>query len=164
MSTSAPEHRSEQRLHVWIEIALNRLTDLLSTQSAGSYRVCALLLLITFAAMETILITVGAAPIAGPWDVMALLDGAWRIVCGQVPHTDFHNPIGALTYLLVAFGMRVSAPSTSSISYGVALLLALVLPWAWVLTSRRLPAAIAFAFVLFFGFLLVSPRPLSYPI
>ena len=164
MSTSAPEHRSEQRLHVWIEIALNRLTDLLSTQSAGSYRVCALLLLITFAAMETILITVGAAPIAGPWDVMALLDGAWRIVCGQVPHTDFHNPIGALTYLLVAFGMRVATPSTSSISYGVALLLLLLLPWAWLLASRRLPATIALAFVLFLAILLATPRPLSYPV
>jgi hypothetical protein len=164
MSTEPCLHPAGGQRPSRVELTLNRLTALLMAQSAGTYRAFGLALLGIFSVVVILLIALGAPPISGPWDVMALLDGAWRIICGQVPHTDYHNPIGALTYLLVAFGMRVSAPSTSSISYGVALLLALVLPWAWVLTSRRLPAAIAFAFVLFFGFLLVSPRPLSYPI
>src|ERR1019366_5353474 len=72
--------------------------------------------------------------------------------------------IFAVVGVLLVFGMRVAPPSTVSICYGIALLLGLLLPWAWILTRRRLPAAVTFAFVLFLGFLLVSPRPLSYPV
>jgi hypothetical protein len=164
MPTQSPDHSTGNQRQPWAALTLNRLTDLLNAESAGSYRAFAILLLGISAVIVITLIAQGAPPIGNPWDVMALLDGAWRIVCGQVPHTDFHNPIGALTYLLVTFGMRIAAPSTSAISYGIALLLVLMLPWAWTLASRRLPAAVAFAFVLFLGFVLAAPRPLSAPI
>ncbi len=143
---------------------LNRMTELLNSETPGSYRAFAMVLLGISAVIVITLITLGAPPFGDPWDVMAMLDAGWRIICGQVPHTDFHNPIGALTYLLVAFGMRVAAPLTSAITYGVALLYVVMLPWAWTLASRRLPAAVAFALVLFLGFLLAAPRPLGSPI
>jgi hypothetical protein len=76
-----------------------------------------------------------------------------------VPHTDFHNAIGPLTYLLVAFGMKIAAPSSSSIVYGSALLLAILLPCAWYIASARIPWALGFLFVVFAGLFLVSPCP-----
>jgi hypothetical protein len=138
--------------------------DYLRSNSAASYRFHGRLLCAIFLAAAFFLIWQGPAPITGPWDVMALLDGAWRIVSGQVPHTDYHNPIGPLTELAIAFGMKIGVRSTLAIVIGSVLLLAVLLPWFWRIASRRLPAALAFASVLFAGVLLVSPRPLGYAI
>ena len=38
-------------------------------------------------------------------DLMMFLDGAHRIVSGQVPHRDFHTPMGAVTNGLPAIGL-----------------------------------------------------------
>jgi hypothetical protein len=143
---------------------LTQLIDLWAVESAIGYRTCGLALLAVFGTVVALLVIQGAPPIGGPWVAMALLDGAWRIICGQVPHTDFQNPIGALTYALISFGMLVSAPSASAITYGIALFLVVIVPWAWKLASARLPAAVAFVFVLFLGFLLVAPRAVGQPI
>jgi len=148
----------------WIASTGEKLSQMLCSESLQGYRRSGLILLVAFVLLDAIFAIMGAAPITGPWDVVALLDGGWRIINGQVPHTDFHNPIGPLTYLLVAFGMKIGSPSTSSIAYGSVLLLALLLPWAWTIAAARLPWAIAFIFVLLAGFYLVTPRPPGYPI
>jgi len=154
----AEAHRS------WIASSAEKLSQTLCSESILGYRRSGFALLAIFVVLELMLSVLGAPPVAGPWDMMVLLDGGWRIVNGQVPHTDFHNSIGSLTYLLVAFGMKIAAPSTSSITYGSALLLAFLLPWAWYIASARLPWAVAFVFVLFASFYLISPRPPSYGI
>lgn len=146
-----------------------RLVTRLTTAFRGpvnrrSYRIWGALLLIVFSPVALLQLTLGAAPITGPWDVMALLDGGWRIVSGQVPHAEVHNPIGPLTYELIALGMKVGRPSTSSIVYGTVLLMAALMPWAWRIAAVRLPAPIAFVWGLTLGFLLISPRPLGYAI
>ena len=137
------------------------LTDALCSQSGRGYRLAGISLLAFFGCVVAILCIWGSGPVAGPWNMAILLDGAWRILHGQVPHTDFHNPIGPVPYLLVAFGMRVAAPSTSSIPYGIALLLVLLLPCAWRIAATRLPAILAWIVVLFIGVFIVSPRPLG---
>jgi hypothetical protein len=96
--------------------------------------------------------------------MMFFLDGGWRILNGQIPHRDFSNPIGPLTYCLIAFGMILAPPSTASIAYGSALLVFLLTPIAWYLARARLPAALAFLFCMFLAVLLTAPRPLGYPI
>jgi len=140
----------------------DRLAGCLESESPRAYRLFACLLAVIFVAVGGDLIVLGAAPIAGPWDVMCMLDGAWRIVSGQVLYTDVHNPIGPLTYLLIVFGLKVAPPAVSSICYGTVLLLALLVPWAWQIARRRLPALLAFLFAAFIGVLLVAPRPLGY--
>jgi hypothetical protein len=120
------------------------------------------LLAVIFIVISGDLIILGAAPIAAPWDVMCMLDGAWRMVSGQILYTDVHNPVGPLTYLLIAFGLKVAPPSLASICYGTVLLLAALVPWAWWIARPRLPAVLAFLFALFIGMLLVAPRPLGY--
>src|SRR5208282_6169729 len=107
---------------------------------------------------------VGTPPISVPWDTAILLDGGWRIINGQVPHADFHTPIGPLTYLLAAFGMKIAPPSASSMTYGIVLLMAILLPWAWHIAAKRLPWAVAFIFVLFLGVFLITPRAPGYEI
>ncbi len=126
------------------------------------YRSLAYALAAIFAAAFFVMIRWGAAPIIGPWDVVSLLNAAWRILNGQIPHVDYHNPIGLLTYLPIVFGMKFAGPSTSAIVYGSVLLAALLLPWAWALASSRLQPWVSFLFVLFLGFLLIAPRPLGF--
>jgi hypothetical protein len=140
------------------------MTWLLSCEASSKNYLYPAVLVMMFGVFGISMVALGAAPINGPWDVMALLDGAWRIVNGQVPHRDFHNPVGPLQYLLTAFGLVVAPVSTSSICYGNVLLLVILLPWAWFISSRRLPRAVAFCFVLWLGILLISPRPLGYAI
>ncbi len=97
----------------------------------------------------------------GAWDVVVLLNGAWRILCGQVPNMDYHSPLGPLTFLLVALGMKAAGPSAAAIPIGIVFLAGCLLPWAWNITSSRFPPVLAFVYVLFSGLLLIAPRPLG---
>ena len=164
MSDSTAFRPRAETWRLWIVASAEKLFQSVCSESVLGYRRSGFTLLVVAVLLGTILIVLGAPPVAGPWDMMVLLDGGWRVVNGQVPHTDFHNPIGPLSYLLVAFGMKVAAPSTASITYGNVLLLALLLPLAWYIASARLPWAVAFVFVLFLSIFLVSPRPPGYGI
>jgi len=148
-----------------IASAAEKFSEIMCSESEIGYRRSGLALLAGFSVLGALLALLGAPSFAGgPWNIVCLLDGGWRIVNGQVPHTDFHVPVGSLTYLLAAFGMKIVAPSASSLTYGSVLFAALLLPCAWYIASSRLPWALTFIFVLFEGFLLLTPRPLGYPI
>jgi hypothetical protein len=149
-----------QRFTSWVETLSQTLC---SDSSLGYHRSGVALFLLSLTIGATVCVA-GAAPITGPWDMAPLLDGGWRILNGQVPHTDFHNPIGALTYLMIAFGMKIGAPSVSAVAFGTVMSLALVAPLAWHIASKRLPWAIAFVFVCFIGLFLVTPRPPAFQI
>ena len=138
------------------------VSQIFSSESTMGYRRAAIALLVIFVAVGILQCALGAPPITGPWDVASLLDGAWRIVNGQVPNTDYHAPLGSLTYLLVAFGMKIAGPSTRSITYGITMLVALLLPIAWRISKIRLPWMLAFLFVTLCGSYLLSPEPPGY--
>ncbi|NIH82804.1 hypothetical protein [Amycolatopsis viridis] len=105
----------------------------------------------------------GPAPMSAPWDVFILLDGGYRITEGQVPGTDFGNPIGPLVYGLVSVGMRMQAvPSLTAVVYAGLLFLAIAAPLAWFVARRRLPAAAAAGFTVFTALLVLAARPLGY--
>ena len=138
------------------------LSDCVFSDSKPSRRLFSLALAALFGALILAMLCLGAPPIRdGAWDVVMLLNGGWRIVSGQVPYVDYHNPIGPLTYLLIAFGMKVAGPSTAAIPYGIVLLACCLLPWAWSIAAARFPPFLAFLYVLFIGFLLIAPRPLG---
>ena len=149
----------------WADLATEKLSAMMRSESAVGYRRCGLTLIALLGIAGLVLAILGAPSYAGgPWDVVSLLDGGWRIHNGQVPHTGFHVPVGSLTYLLAAFGMEITAPSASSLTYGSVLFAAFLIPCAWAVVRARLPWAFAFIVVLFEGFLLLTPRPLGYPI
>lgn len=91
-----------------------------------------------------------------------LLGEAWRILCGQVPHTDFHNPIGPLPYFLIALGMKVSDPSLAGYVFGNVLFLLIVSSWGAAIFFGRMRPAYAFLLTLFVAVMTVATRPLGY--
>jgi hypothetical protein len=144
---------------------LEYLATLLCSESTTGYRRSGLLLIVIFVLLGAALCVSGAPPLGGgPWDMSLLLDGGWRIVSGQVPHSDFHSPLGPLTYILVALGMKLSGLSADSVTYGSVLMAAILLPCAWYIASRRLSWVLSFTFVMIEGFLMLTPRPLGYGI
>jgi hypothetical protein len=50
-----------------------------------------------------------------------LVDGAWRILQGQIPHADFFTPISPLVFYITALGMKVDALVFNGIDVGMAL-------------------------------------------
>lgn len=66
---------------------------------------------------------------ASAYDTFVYFDGAWRLAMGQVPHKDFHTPLGALSYLLPYWGLVLNggfAGSIELVSFFVAVAFALI--------------------------------------
>ena len=114
------------------------------------------------AALAYLILAMGPSHIMAPWDVFILLNEAWRILCGQVPHTDFHNPIGPLTYSLIALGMKIGDVSLVGYTYGNVLFLVVASIWASLVFFSRLRPIYALLLTLFVAILAVATRPLGY--
>lgn len=115
---------------------------------------------LTFAAMRAL------APDlvnSSPWDIGILLDGAWRVGHGQLPHLDFSSPLGPVTFFLIHLGTLLSGDVVSGLSGGVALAAALLLLF-WLATAPLFEDRPLFTamMVLSFSFM-VTPRIIGYP-
>ena len=141
-----------------------QIDQFIRSGSRAAFSVAFVLLLVVLAAMALVTFKFGAPANNGrPWDTPVILDGAWRIVNGQVPHRDYYNYLGDLPFFTTCLGMRLGHASAVSIDYGNLLFMAaLVLP-AMVVLRRRTGALPAFLFCLFVGLLVVTPKPLGDP-
>jgi hypothetical protein len=104
----------------------------------------------------------GTSVINAPTDVLVLLDGAGRMLDGQVPHRDFSNPIGVVVYALIAAGMLINGMGAGALAWACVLLLAVAGVWASWIAYNRLAPWLACAFVVFVSILCVATRPLGY--
>lgn len=52
-------------------------------------------------------------------DTFIFLDGAYRLSVGQIPHIDFHTPLGFLTYLFPYLGLTLSTSFAGAMPCGV---------------------------------------------
>lgn len=104
----------------------------------------------------------GPSVIDAPTDVFVLIGGAWRMLLGQIPHVDFDNPIGTLTYALVEAGMAIGGAETLGFPWAATLLLGAAAIWASAVAYSRLDPWLAFGFVVFIALLCVATRPLGY--
>ena len=95
----------------------------------------------------------------GP-DAFIPLDGAWRVVNGQIPHVDFHTPIGPVIYLLGALSMRL-APSGISLSFSQALAGLIFAVWSLRISTRRLASVPRAMFCIFAVLLAMAPYELG---
>ena len=143
---------------------IDRLADHLLRWSPGSETIFRSLGLLSIAAVAVVVLIIGPTYIAAPWDVFVLIDGAWRICNGQIPHTDFHNPIGALVYAVFAFGMKIDGPSLKALAYGNAIFLSLVGLWTLAVSYRRLTPVFGLLLTTFIVVLLAATRPLGYDV
>jgi hypothetical protein len=141
-----------------------RLDGVICSSHRRAFFLAVALLAVMLAGLGTLVFRLGAPAMNGsPWEAPVILDGAWRIATGQVPHRDFYNFLGDLPFYTTALGMKLGGPCMSAIDYGnVLLMVALVLP-AWGALRRRTSALAAFLFSLFLGLMVITPRGLGVP-
>ena len=90
------------------------------------------------------------------WDFLFVLDGAYRIGLGQLPHVDFSSPIGALTLFMTAAAERLFPESNPFVGLQAVMWLA-TLP-ALALLAPRFRSGTAFAAALFItAFMILAP-------
>lgn len=144
-----------------IKKCISAVTEITLDRRSGFFSPWSTLSVITVATIAAVLLRNGPVHIMAPWDIFIVLDGAWRILGGQIPHTDFYNPIGPITYLLTSTGMRIT-PSLSSVVYGNLIFLGLITIWIFLVSHRRLTGLHGFLFTIFIALLVVAVRPLGY--
>jgi hypothetical protein len=71
-------------------------------------------------------------------DLFVFLDGAHRILSGQVPNRDFHTALGPLSFYIPALGYAVTGSWGAAMPLGMALATILVTPVAAYVVSSRL--------------------------
>jgi len=112
------------------------------------------------------IVTVGACLLALPdrmvsremtWDLLFNLEGAWHLRNGHVPHVDFHDPLGALNFLLTAIGFELVGVSPRAFIVGELLAVAGLFAAALVAVRRRLPLLPGVLFVSFACLLVLKP-------
>ncbi|HEY8580261.1 MAG TPA: hypothetical protein VIL72_10275, partial [Beijerinckiaceae bacterium] len=90
-------------------------------------------------------------------DLFVFLDGAWRMLQGQVPNRDFHSALGPMAYVIPAAGHIVGGDMGAAMPTGMALLIVAMAPaMAWIVASR-LRIAIGAPFALYVVLLLAAP-------
>lgn len=91
------------------------------------------------------------------WDLLFNLEGAWHIQQGHVPHRDYHDPLGPLSFNLTNLGFRFAGPTAMAFLIGELITLAMVFPVAVVAAARRLAPLPAFLVVLYMSLLILQP-------
>lgn len=81
-----------------------------------------------------------------PQDQGFLLDGGYRMICGQRPHADFHSHEGIVAYLPIVLGIMVGGVRAAALAYGPAILSPVLAVWTWWLSARRFSACVAMFF------------------
>ena len=94
-------------------------------------------------------------------DVFIFLDGAYRIVSGQVPSRDFHTALGPLSFYVPALGYWISGTMGGAMPTAMAATtVALALPMAHIFSSRLRPA-VAIPFGIFVLLIVAVPTNLG---
>jgi len=91
------------------------------------------------------------------WDLMFNLAGAWHLRFGHLPHVDYHEPVGVLTFLLTEAGFRLVGPSPRAVLAGMAIVAAALFPIAALVAARRLALLAATLFVVFVCLIVLRP-------
>ena len=91
------------------------------------------------------------------WDLMFNLAGAWHLWFGHVPHVDFHEPVGTLTFLLTEAGFWLTGPSPKAVPVGMTIVAAVLFAIACLATARRLTLLPGVLFVVFVCLIVLRP-------
>jgi hypothetical protein len=94
-------------------------------------------------------------------DLFIFLDGAYRLCAGQVPHRDFHTPMGPLVTMLPAAGLLLTGSLGAAMPVGVGLLILLLAPVMAHVLSSRLRPVLAIPMGLYLALILAAPANLG---
>ncbi|MGP8246330.1 MAG: hypothetical protein ACLQVN_17650 [Bryobacteraceae bacterium] len=115
------------------------------------------------AAICGLAVAVGLAPLrVFEHDTFFALDGAYRVLRGQVPHRDFSSAWGPLTFLMDAAGLKLSGMRPAGLGYANAAWGAVVAIWAYGIARPRLSSGLACAAGIYTLLLTVAPFALGY--
>jgi hypothetical protein len=95
-------------------------------------------------------------------DSGGLLDGAWRVWSGQIPHVDFFTSLGPLTYMVFTAGLVWGNLSPAGIGPVMALCGLVLGTWAYVIARTRLVPLLAAFFAAFVALLGTAPYALGF--
>ena len=138
------------------------LARLLSASSPRAYRIALVVLGVLVVLMIGSLIYLRAThQRVNAWDSGFLLDGGWRLLRGQRPHTDFYSPFGAIPLLVVTLGLAVTRGSAAALTIGYAIIFPVVTFLAWWISRRRLSAVYALLFAGMVGLLTIGTHRLG---
>jgi hypothetical protein len=141
-----------------------RLVGVLSNCGKQEERLFGMVLFLIMGVVWAAMLAVGAPCMTGfAWDVPMLLDGAWRIHSGQVPHVDFFSHLGPLPFYVTYVGMLIRGACVAAVSCGNVLLSLSVVLIGWFALRKRTSPFVAALVCLFWGILLVAPRHLGAP-
>jgi hypothetical protein len=90
-------------------------------------------------------------------DTFVYFDGAYRVSAGQVPHRDFHTPLGLASYYLPYWGTLIAKGFAGSIEAASFLVAFALLATAFVLLSNRLKPLPSIVTIASLGFLVMAP-------
>ena len=72
------------------------------------------------------------------WDSLAYVDAGYRMANGQIPHVDFHFPLGFLCYALPYWGLLLSGSPSGTMPMALALALVTLTPLLLYVLATRL--------------------------
>ncbi|MBX5131560.1 hypothetical protein HJB80_02475 [Rhizobium lentis] len=90
-------------------------------------------------------------------DLFVFLDGAHRIVRGQVPNVDFHSSLGPLTFYIPAAGYGLSGNLGGAMPSGMAIVVLLLTAIAAEIVSGRMHKAFGLPLALFLLLIVAAP-------
>ena len=96
-------------------------------------------------------------------DLFVFLDGGYRILAGQVPHRDYHTPIGALADFLPAIGLWLTGSAGGAMPTGLAVLVLLIAPVVTHVLGTRLRPVLAWPFAAYLVLILAAPANVGEP-
>ncbi len=92
-----------------------------------------------------------------PWSASVLLDGGWRMIHGQIPHQDFHTPIGPIYLLVVATAMRIFGSGPDVLGWVASAFFLTATFSGWFVAQRRMTPWPAVAAALACGIMALTP-------
>jgi hypothetical protein len=91
------------------------------------------------------------------WDFVYNLSGAWHLWNGQVVHSDFHDPLGLLSFFPTLLGFKLVGLTPVAFLVGACLVSLVAFATATLAAMRRLPLVPAAFFAVFVSLLALRP-------
>lgn len=101
--------------------------------------------------------------IALGWDGPILVDGAYRVFKGQIPHVDFSAPMGPILFMFGGLGMWLVGPTILGLNLGLIIFGVLTIGLGITLLYKKLSPLNLILFSLLLGGIALTPRVLAYP-
>ncbi len=90
-------------------------------------------------------------------DAFSLLDPAWRILNGQLPHIDFYSGIGPVPYLQTVWGMKMSHAGAEGMVYGQVAFGFVAATWTLLIARTRVQLSLACLAAIYVLLLAIAP-------